>query len=84
MNTVQSFLKDPMNKGHSTFNLSTKDKFCGPYRTMINSFTSDRGKYLYKSKIALKLADPKHQAMHVAAQCCHTLYLTINHCHYKH
>ena len=29
-----SLLKDPLNKGHSTFDLSIRDKFCGPYRIM--------------------------------------------------
>ena len=32
--TVELLLKDTPNKGHNTFDLSIKDKFCGPYRTM--------------------------------------------------
>ena len=31
-------LKDTLNKGNNTFNLSIKDKFCGPYRTMAIQF----------------------------------------------
>ena len=31
-------LKGTMNKGHNTFNLSMKDKFCGPYRIMAIQF----------------------------------------------
>ena len=27
-----TLLEDPLNKGHSTFDLSIKDKLCGPYR----------------------------------------------------
>ena len=27
-----------LNKGHNTFNLSIKDKFCGPYRNMAMQF----------------------------------------------
>ena len=30
----ETFLKDPLNKGHSKFDLSIKDKLCGPYRIM--------------------------------------------------
>ena len=32
--TVALLLEDTPNKGHSTFNLSVKDKFSGPYSTM--------------------------------------------------
>ena len=32
--TVEPLLKDTPNKGHNTFDLSVKDKFCGLYRTM--------------------------------------------------
>ena len=37
-NTVEPLLKDTPNKGHNTFDLSIKDKFCGPYRTMAIQF----------------------------------------------
>ena len=30
----RALLKDPQSKGHSTFDLSIKNVFCGPYRTM--------------------------------------------------
>ena len=30
----EPLLKDTLNKGHNTFNLSIKDKFCDPYRTI--------------------------------------------------
>ena len=33
-----AFLKDTLNKGHNTFNLSIQDEFCGPYRTMAIQF----------------------------------------------
>ena len=36
--TVKPLLKDTPNKGHKTFNLSIKDKFYGPYRTMAIQF----------------------------------------------
>ena len=36
--TVEPLLKDTPNKGHNTFDLSIKDKFCGPYRTMAIQF----------------------------------------------
>ena len=36
--TLGPLLKDTLNKGHNTFNLSIKDKFCGPYRTMAIQF----------------------------------------------
>ena len=32
--TVEPLLKDTPNKGHNTFYLSVKDKFCGPYSIM--------------------------------------------------
>ena len=35
---VEFLLKDTLNKGHNTFYLSIKDKFCGPYRTMAIQF----------------------------------------------
>ena len=35
MYLVETLLKDPLNEGHNTFNLSIKDNFCGPYRTMV-------------------------------------------------
>ena len=35
---IYLLLKDTLNKGHNTFNLFIKDKFCGPYRTMAISF----------------------------------------------
>ena len=35
---VEPLLKDTPNKGHNTFNLSIKDKFCGPYRAMAIQF----------------------------------------------
>ena len=38
--TAEPLLKDTLNKGHHTFNLSIKDKFCGPYRTMAIRTTS--------------------------------------------
>ena len=31
MHAVEPLLKDTPNKGHNTFSLSIKDKFCGPY-----------------------------------------------------
>ena len=34
----EPLLKDTLNKGHNTFDLSIKDKFCGPYRTMAIQF----------------------------------------------
>ena len=34
----EPLLKDTLNKGHNTFDLSIKDKFCGPYRTMVIQF----------------------------------------------
>ena len=37
-NTVEPLLKDTPNKGHNTFDLSIKDKICGPYRTMAIQF----------------------------------------------
>ena len=36
--TVEPLLKDTPNKGHNTFDLSIKDKFCSPYRTMAIQF----------------------------------------------
>ena len=36
--TVEPLLKDTPNKGHNTFDLSIKDKFCGPHRTMAIQF----------------------------------------------
>ena len=36
--TVEPLLKDTPNKGHNTFDLSIKDKFYGPYRTMAIQF----------------------------------------------
>ena len=36
--TVEPLLKDTPNKGHNTFNLCIKDKFCGPHRTMAIQF----------------------------------------------
>ena len=36
--TVEPLLKDTPNKGHNTFDLSIKDKFYGPYRTMAMQF----------------------------------------------
>ena len=54
--TVEPLLKDPLNKGHDTFELSIKDKFCGPYRTMTIQFTFERG---YNLCITVKLADYK-------------------------
>ena len=36
--TVELLLKDTLNKGRNTFNLSIKDKFCGPHRTMAIQF----------------------------------------------
>ena len=36
--TVEPLLKDTPNKGHNTFDLSIKDKFFGPYRTMAIQF----------------------------------------------
>ena len=36
--TVESLLKDTLNKGHNTFYLSVKDKFCGPYSIMAIQF----------------------------------------------
>ena len=38
ISTVRPLLQDTLNKGHNTFNLSIKDKFCGPYRTMAIQF----------------------------------------------
>ena len=38
LSTVEPLLKDTPNKGHNTFDLSIKDKFCGPYRTMAIQF----------------------------------------------
>ena len=38
--TLNVMLKDTLNKGHNTFNLSIKDKFHGLYRTMVIQFTS--------------------------------------------
>ena len=35
--TLEPLSKDTLNKGHNTFNLSIKDKFCGPYRTIGNT-----------------------------------------------
>ena len=35
---VEPVLKYVPNKGHNTFNLSMKGKFCGPYRTMAMQF----------------------------------------------
>ena len=35
---VELLLKDTLNKGHNTFNLSKKDKFCHPYRTIAIQF----------------------------------------------
>ena len=32
--TVEPLLKDTLNKGHNTFNISIKDKFGGANRTM--------------------------------------------------
>ena len=34
-------LKDTLNKGHNTFDLSIKDVFCGPYRTMAIQLKED-------------------------------------------
>ena len=36
--TVEPLLKDTPNKGHNSFDLSIKDKFCDPYRTMAIQF----------------------------------------------
>ena len=36
--TMRPLLKDALNKGHNTFNLSIKDKFSGPYRAMAIQF----------------------------------------------
>ena len=36
--TMELLLKDPLNKGHNKFDLSIKDKFCGPYRIMTIQF----------------------------------------------
>ena len=33
----EPLLKDTLNKGHNTFNLSIKDKSLGPHRTMANT-----------------------------------------------
>ena len=54
--TVEPLLKDTPNKGHNTFDLSIKDKFCGPWQY---NFTSERGQPLYNSKIMPKIAGPK-------------------------
>ena len=39
----EPLLKDTLNKGHNTFNLSIKDKFCSPYRTMAIQFYLKEG-----------------------------------------
>ena len=36
--TFDLSVKDILNKGHSMFYLSIKDKFCGPYRTIAIQF----------------------------------------------
>ena len=38
LHTVEPLLKDTPNKGHNRFNLSIKDIFCGPYKTMLIQF----------------------------------------------
>ena len=38
--TVEPLLKDTQNKGHNTFNLFVKYKFCGPYNTKQYNFTT--------------------------------------------
>ena len=58
--TVEPLLKDPLNNGHTTFDLSIKDKLCDPYRTVNTcNFTSERGQPMYNSEIIPKLAGPK-------------------------
>ena len=63
---MDPLLKDTPNKGHSTYNLCIKDKFCGPYRTMAIQF------YLLKRT--------NSKIMHVVPKCplictlkCYTL-----------
>ena len=50
MNTMDTFLKDTLIKGHDAFKLSIKDKFCDFYRITIILFISDRGQPLYNSE----------------------------------
>ena len=57
-NTVEPLLKDTPNKGHNTFDLSIKDKFCGPYRIMAIQFYPE-GQPLYNRKIMPKITGPK-------------------------
>ena len=54
---VDPLLNDTLNKGHNTFNLSIKDKFCGSFRTMEIQFylLIKRGQPLYNSIIVPKL-----------------------------
>ena len=52
---MEPLLKETPNKGHNTFDLSIKDKFCDPYKTWEYNFTSERGQPLYNSKIMPKL-----------------------------
>ena len=51
---MEPLLKDTPNKGHNKkFNLSVKDRFYNPYRTI---FIFERGQPLCNSKIMLKKA----------------------------
>ena len=61
--TVEPPLKDPLNEGHSNFDLSIKHKFCGPYDIMTIQSTSEGTQPLYNSKIIPKLAGPKVHIM---------------------
>ena len=57
--TVEPPLKDPLNEGHSNFDLSIKHKFCGLYDIMTIQSTSERTQPLYSGIITPKLAGPK-------------------------
>ena len=57
-NTVEPLLKDTPNKGHNTFDLSIKDKFCGPYRIMAIQFYPEDNLSI-TGKLCQKLLVPK-------------------------
>ena len=58
-----TLLRNHLNKGHSTSDISIKEEFCDPYRTITIPFyiplkEDNLDIYLYNSKIIPKLASP--------------------------
>ena len=46
-NYIEAYIVEPLLKRHDTFNLSIKDKFCGPYRIIETPF------YLYVDNLCI-------------------------------